>query len=92
MFDILLQKKKVILMNEVSTSPSLPGCFDFSFNLVYKDPIEREIQHLKKEGDISVRQGNLNIQRIILKGFANMPELFNKITVCQDRGESCSSL
>lgn len=92
MFDILLQKKKVILMNEMSVNPLLTERFEYSSGNVYPDPIEREIQHLKKNSRTDKQQSNPNIQRIILKGLVNMPELFNKITVIQKRGESCSSL
>jgi len=91
MFDILLQKKKVILMNEVSSTPAVPGKFDFSYNLVYKDPIEREIQYLKKDTERIKQQTNFNVQRIIIKGLGYMPELFNNISIIQKRGESCSS-
>ncbi len=92
MFDILLQKKKVILMNEISSNPYLPERFENALKFHLKDPIEREIKNLKTRGSDTFQQTNLNVQRVILKGFANMPELFNKIDICSKRGESCSNL
>ncbi|HPY96677.1 MAG TPA: hypothetical protein PL063_05650 [Candidatus Cloacimonadota bacterium] len=81
MFSLLLQKKNVILIKENSSKAMVAQNVIPTMIFPYKDPIEHQINQLCKHDHVNCTQGDLNIQRIFIKGLANSPELFNNVCV-----------
>ncbi|HPK40359.1 MAG TPA: hypothetical protein PKZ69_01945 [Candidatus Cloacimonadota bacterium] len=81
MLNLLLQKKNVILIKENSSTVMVAQNVIPTMIFPYKDPIEHQINRLCKHDQADCKQGDLNIQRIFIKGLANTPELFNNVYV-----------
>lgn len=85
MFDILMQKKKVILINEQDLSSNLltgnSNCL-----MLQNDPIESEILKFDKDNNLTLHQTDINNNRIIIKFLGWNPSLFNNVSAKAIRG------